>query len=551
MLQSLHIENYALIEKLIIDFSNGFSVITGETGAGKSIMLGALSLILGNRADSKSLKDESRKCVVEGSFQVSGYKLEKFFDLHDLDYDQISYLRREITPSGKSRAFINDTPVTLPVLKELGDQLVNIHSQHETITLNDANFQLAVVDSFTGHEDLLASYKMQFRFYKEKLIALKELLSIDAQAKSDQDYLQFQFDELDKANLSTGEQENLEEELNVLSHAEEIKTGMNEVVQKLEGSELTILDQLSEVNTILAKLGAFFPNINSFSERLNSSLIELKDISRELSGIEETVNVDPVRLNEINDRLNLIYQLQQKHRMQTVEELIQLKNELEEKLVKIHSLDHEIDKLKIKINNLESELNDKAQKISENRYAKLSEIENAIVNLLQQLGMSDARFQILLQPLPELGKEGIDKVTFLFNANKGAKLNEIGKIASGGELSRLMLVVKSIISNRQLLPTIIFDEIDIGVSGEVADKVGGILSKMAENMQVIVITHLPQIAGKGQSHFKVFKDNQGEITKSVITELNKKERIFEIAKMISGAEVTESAIENAKVLLSN
>jgi DNA repair protein RecN (Recombination protein N) len=525
-------------------------VITGETGAGKSIMLGALALILGSRADTKALMDEKKKCVIEGCFEIGEYALQAFFANQDLDYDSTTLLRREITPSGKSRAFINDTPVTLNVLKELADCLVNIHSQHETITLNDANFQLAVIDSYVGHENDLQDYKQKFTAYKKHIAELNALLETDSKAKSDANYLQFQFDELEKASLTAGEQEGLEEELKILSHAEEIKSGMLEVVQKLDGSEMTILDQLNEVHRVVARIGGFYQDLESLSERLASSLIELKDISRELINIEESVNVNPEQLNKINERLNLIYQLQQKHRLQTVEELIKFKDSLEQKLVVIDSLDTKIDSLKKIIGQEETELNDFAQKLSDNRRNHLAEIETNIIELLQHLGMPDARFSVLMEPLAELSKEGIDKVKFLFNANKGAKLSEISRIASGGELSRLMLAIKSIISSKLLLPTIIFDEIDMGVSGEVAAKVGEILSNMSKSMQLIAITHLPQIAGKGNAHFRVYKDNKGEVTHSIIEELDQNERIFEIAKMMSGAEVTKVAIENARILLS-
>jgi DNA repair protein RecN (Recombination protein N) len=550
MLQSLHIENYALIECLEINFSKGFSVITGETGAGKSIMLGALSLILGSRADTKVLMNEKKKCVIEGCFEISEYTLQAFFVSHDLDYEPTSLLRREISPSGKSRAFINDTPVTLNVLKELGDRLVNIHSQHETITLNDANFQLAVIDSYVGHENDLQDYKQKYTTYKKHIAELNALFETDSKAKSNSDYLQFQFDELEKANLTAGEQEELEEEMKILSHAEEIKSGMLEVVQKLDGSEMTIIDQLNGVHKIVTQIGSFHHDLQSLSERLTSSLIELKDISRELNNIEESVNIDPAQLNEINERLNLIYQLQQKHRLQTVGELIELRESLEQNLVTIDSLDSQINSLKTIISKEEIELNNFAQKLSQNRKNHLAEIETNIIELLQQLGMPDARFNVLMEPLAELGKEGIDKVKFLFNANKGAKLNEISRIASGGELSRLMLAIKSIISSKLLLPTIIFDEIDMGISGEVAAKVGEILSNMSMSMQLIAITHLPQIAGKGNAHFKVYKDNKGEVTHSFIEKLDQNERIFEIAKMMSGAEVTKVAIKNARILLS-
>lgn len=551
MLQNLFIENYALIEKLDIRFSKGFSVITGETGAGKSIMLGALSLILGARADTKVLKNESRKCIIEGSFAIENYNLENFFSVNDLDFEAQSILRREITPSGKSRAFINDTPVTLNILKQLGDRLVNIHSQQETITLNDANFQLAVVDSYAGIDTDLKAYQEKYFEYKKHVKELRDLIDIDSKAKSDMDYVQFQFDELEKANLQIDEQELLEDELKLLSHAEEIKLALVEASEKLENSEINVLDLLSDIQKSIARIAIFHPNTEEISERITSSLIELKDVSRELNLIGEAVNVDPMKLNEISERLNLIYQLQQKHRLQTIEELIEFRNRLDQQLQSINSIDDQIDELSKTIAIEENALNRLALSLSEARRNSSPAIEESIVGVLKQLGMPDARFTILLEPLPELGRDGIDKIKFLFNANKGSSLNEISRIASGGELSRLMLAVKSMISGKQLLPTIIFDEIDMGVSGEVAAKVGEILVGMTKNMQVITITHLPQIAGKGETHFRVYKDNKGDSTQSIIEELSEENRILEIAKMMSGAEVTDVAMENARLMLSN
>lgn len=551
MLQNLFIENYALIEKLDIQFPKGFSVITGETGAGKSIMLGALSLILGARADSKVLKDENKKCIIEGSFAIGNYKLEHFFAENDLDYEVYSILRREISPSGKSRAFINDTPVTLTILKQLGDRLVNIHSQHETITLNDANFQLAVVDSYAGIDNELKKYQEKYLKYKKHVLELHDLKDIDSKTKIDMDYVQFQFDELEKANLQIDEQQQLEEELKLLSHAEEIKIAMVEASEKLENSEINALDLLFDIEKSITKIAEFHPSAKEISERLSSTLIELKDLSSELNLIGEEVNLDPLKLSEINERLDLIYHLQQKHRVQTIDELIKFRDGLDKQLQSINSIDEQIDALSKIIAIEEDALNTLALSLSDARRKSSSAIEESIVAKLKQLGMPDARFSVLMEPAPELTKEGIDKVKFLFNANKGSALNEISRIASGGELSRLMLAIKSMISTQQLLPTIVFDEIDMGVSGEVAAKVGEILFEMTQNMQVITITHLPQIAGKGESHFRVYKDNKGDSTQSIIKKLSEDERVFEIAKMMSGSEVTDSAIENARVLLSN
>lgn len=551
MLQNLFIENYALIEKLDIRFSKGFSVITGETGAGKSIMLGALSLILGSRADSKVLKNESKKCIIEGSFAIDDYNLEHFFTENDLDFESQSILRREIAPSGKSRAFINDTPVTLTILKQLGDRLVNVHSQHETITLNDANFQLAVVDSYARNDDKLKSYQEKYFEYRKHVEELFDLKDIDSKAKSDMDYVQFQFNELEQAKFQEDEQQALEDDLKLLTHAEEIKLAMLEASEKLENSEINALDLLADIQKSISKIASLHPNAEEISERITSCLIELKDVGRELNLMGDAVNIDPLKLSEVSERLDLIYQLQQKHRVQTVEELIELRDRLDEQLQSIDSIDEQIDTLTKKIAIEENLLNEMAMSLSTSRLNSTPAIEESVVDKLKQLGMPDARFSVLIEPTPELGKEGIDKIKFLFNANKGSALNEISRIASGGELSRLMLAIKSMISGRQLLPTIVFDEIDMGVSGEVAAKVGEILVGMTENMQVITITHLPQIAGKGESHFRVYKDNKGDSTQSVIEELTQEDRVLELAKMMSGAEVTDSAIQNARVLLSN
>ncbi|MCP4551486.1 MAG: DNA repair protein RecN [Bacteroidetes bacterium] len=550
MLKNLLIENYALIEKLDIGFSKGFSVITGETGAGKSIMFGALSLILGTRADSQVLKDKLKKCIIEGSFEISSYQLENFFEHHELDYEHECMLRREISPAGKSRAFINDTPVNLTILKALGDRLVNIHSQHAIITLNDANFQLAVLDNYIGLDNEITSYRKQFnklRLMKKELV---ELIEIEEKSKIDLDYFQFQFDELEKANLLPDEQNLMEAELALLTHSEEIKTAVLSAYQTIGVSDGNILGQLAALKNSLDRVSSFHPNLSSLLARLESNVIELNDINSDLQAIDDSVTHDPNRIEELNSRLDLVYDLQQKHRVQTINDLIEIKEALNEKLNSIGSIDDKIEKLKAKIDLEINEVSESASQISNSRTAAIPSIETKIVKLLHELGMPNARFAIDNQVQTELGPDGFDKVRYLFNANKGGNLSEVAKIASGGELSRLMLSIKSMISGKKLLPTIIFDEIDNGVSGEIAAKVGTILTNMSDTIQVIVITHLPQIAGKGNHHYKVSKETDHLATRSEISLLNEDERVIEIAKMISGVKVSDVAIENARILLS-
>ena len=551
MLQNLVIENYALIKKLDIGFSQGFSVITGETGAGKSIMLGALSLILGSRADTQVLQDKSMKCIIEGKFSISSYNLESFFEANDLDYEDQTILRREISPAGKSRAFVNDTPVNLPVLKELGDRLVNIHSQHAIVTLNDANFQLAVLDSYVGHEDLVVSYKNQFKQYKKLQTNLEELKSIEQKSKSDFDYFQFQFDELDNANLVVDEQQELEAALEIQTHAEEIKSVLEHAGNAIDEAELNVLDSLNEVKNNLARVAKFHGGLQQLAERINANIIDLKDINAEISNINNEVHFDAGEIEASQMRLDILFRLEQKHHVSSVSELIEIKQQLYDKLDSINSIELEIAKLQRQIDEDFNKLCEAAKRISDSRNESIAAIEFKIVGMLQSLGMPNARFSVMNTQSDEPGIDGFDKVRYFFNANKGSDLNEVAKIASGGELSRLMLSIKSLISGKKLLPTIVFDEIDNGVSGEVAAKVGNILAEMSKGIQLIVITHLPQIAGKGDHHYQVTKETDETQTHSHIKLLNTDERVVEIAKMISGDRVSEVAMQNAKILLSS
>ncbi len=549
MITHLSIKNYALIRKLDINFLDGFSVITGETGAGKSILLGAMSLILGNRADSQVLLDKTKKCVVEGTFNIKDYNLLSFFNENDLDYDENTFLRREINKNGKSRAFINDTPVNLNLIKELGDKLVNIHSQNKTITLNNSDFQLAVIDSYVDKNEILKNYRLGFKNYSEKKKLLEELIEKESKSKSDQDYFQFQYDELEKANLDSDEIMNIEKELELLNHHEEIKTNLVDISQILEKNEINILSQLNNALSLINNISEYNKDFEEIHKRIESNLIDLKDISAEIENIGEGINYDPARVEELNNRLDTVFHLQQKHRVNSVDELISVKENLTEKLNEISSLENEIDELKKEISEIETGLIKLAKSISANRGGAIPKIEKNITELLSQLGMPDGRFKVEQMKFNELTIDGLDKVRFLFNANKGEILSDMSKIASGGELSRLMLSIKSLISQKNLLPTIIFDEIDNGVSGNIANKVGKILRKISGSMQVIVITHLPQIAGMGDSHYLVYKETDKDITKSRIKIISESERINEIAKMLSGSKVSEIALQNAKELL--
>ena len=549
MLVHLSVENYALIEQLEISFDRGFSVITGETGAGKSILLGALSLILGQRTDTGVLKEKAKKCIIEGTFRINNYGLESFFENNDLDYDKETLLRREINPNGKSRAFINDTPVTLNVLKSLTERLINVHSQYETLTLNDANFQLSVIDVYAGltekTDDFSDAYRCFVRFKKE----LDDLLEKEKQLRADKDYYQFLYDELIGLNLSVGEQEKLEQELDILNHAEEIKSNLYKVSNLLQYADDNLLDKMTEVRSILDNLTRYYPEIKNIFDRIDSSLIELKDTTSEIEKIEQGVNYDPARIEIIEERLNQIYKLEQKHQVKSDKDLIEVLQKIEQKLSEITSFDDKILSLQNKVHRNEIELRSLANKISATRKKALPEIENELINRIIELGMPEAAFKIDHIIEDAFTKDGFDKVRFLFNANRGGELKEISSIASGGERSRLMLGIKSMITKNNLLPTIIFDEIDLGVSGEIAGKMGSILQNMGNDMQVIALTHLPQIAGKGKNHFLVYKETDTDTTRSLIKRLNKQERITEIAKMLSDETITDAATKTAKELL--
>ena len=551
MLQHLSISNYALIAALEIDFREGLTIITGETGAGKSILLGALSLILGQRADSQVLLDKSGKCIVEGTFKITGYGLEDYFQSFELDYENTTIIRREITQSGKSRAFINDTPVTLDVLKGLGEMLIDVHSQHKTLTLQDSKFQLDFIDAYVKHDKLLKEFKINFNSHKQLTAELSALIEIEIKSKADQDYYQFQFDELDNAGLISGEQEDLEKQLELLNHSEEIKTNLAKVISILQSGEFSITSGLKEISLLVHKIAGLHTDLSEISKRIDSCTIELKDICSDLEHTDDKIVFSPEKIVTINNRLDIIYHLQQKHRVNSIKELLEIKNSISDKLNAISSIDDNIEKLKKQLNFIDKTLADTSAIITRNRKKAIPEIEKGIMEVLKKLAMPNAEFRISLSDLGEYNMYGKDNIRFVFNANKGGELKELSKVASGGEFSRLMLSIKSLISVKKLLPTIILDEIDQGVSGEIADKVGNIMKAMSGTMQVIAITHLPQIAVKGSSHFLVYKESDKQSTYTRIAALKEKERISEIAKMLSGNELTKAALENAKALLKN
>ena len=557
MLQKLSISNYALIDNLEISFDSGLNILTGETGAGKSIILGALSLILGQRAESRYFFNQQKKCVIEGTFKIGAFHLKQFFEDNDLDYEAETVLRREISADGKSRAFVNDTPVNLPALKALGEKLIDIHSQHATLEINDPEFQLLVVDAVAKHGDLLTDYRAKFRAYKKANTKLQQLIEESDKAKADLDYYQFQFDELEKAGLAAGEQELLEQELYTLNNAGEIKRNLLGAFYLMEDGETSAVIQLREAGHQLASLEKFNPAIAELHQRLNSTIIELKDVAAEIEAIEQRTQTNEARAEEVNTRLSLIYNLQKKHRATTNAELLLLQDDLSAKIQQAVFGDEAIEKLRLQLNDNRKELEKLAVELSVNRKKVKPEIEKQVLDTLAEMGMANAAINIELSstpghnsPLGSLGDTGADAIRFLFNANKGHALAEMSKVASGGELSRLMLAIKSLIAQNTALPTIIFDEIDTGVSGEVANKVGQIMERLADNLQVITITHLPQIASKGQSHYFVYKDDEGATTYTRLKQLDKQERILEIAKMLSGDKPGESAVQNARELLN-
>ena len=550
MLRSLYIQNYALIEKLDIDFGSGFSVITGETGAGKSIILGAIGLLLGQRADVKSIRQGAAKCVIEARFEIAGYGMRPFFEENELEYEDECILRREVYASGKSRAFINDTPASLVQMKELGEQLIDVHSQHQNLLLNKEGFQLNVLDILAHDEEELNNYQSLHREWKQVQLDLEDLIVLAEQNKADEDYIRFQLEQLADAGLVAGEQEELEQEADTLSHAEEIKAGLFRAGQVMNSDEGGLLSALKECLNTMLGLQKVYPSAGELAERLESSYIELKDISQEVSGKEEEIEFNPVRLEEVNDRLNLIYTLQQKHRVTTVDELLALADDYAAKLANITSSDEQIEELKVRSEALYSKVKKQAAVLTKLRTAAAREVEKQMAARLIPLGMPNVRFRVEIGARKEPGVHGADTVNFLFSANKNGALQSISSVASGGEIARVMLSVKAMIAGAVKLPTIVFDEIDTGVSGEIADRMADIMQEMGDSdRQVISITHLPQIAARGRAHYKVYKQDNETETNSHIRRLADEERIEEIAHMLSGATLTDAALNNAKALL--
>ena len=554
MLKRLFVKNYILIDELDISFDKGMSVITGETGAGKSILLGALELILGQRADSGTLLHKKTKCIIEGTFQLSKDAYADFFEKNDLDFESETHIRREITPEGKSRAFINDSPVNLATLKELTQQLVDIHSQHETMLLNSGAFQLQLVDAYAKNSKYLVNYKSLFSKLKSEKQQLETLKELEAKGKADLDYFNFQLTELGEALLKNpDEQSQLEQDLEKLENAEEIKEKLFSAYQSINGGEITLLSNLKSCASQLQSLIKFDVRYQEFYNRLNSSCVELKDIADELEDAANDINSDSQQLQIITDRLNLIYRLQQKHRVSSVQELMNIESDLAEKVTNIGSLQDKIESIEKQLIVLNKELIASADVLSANRKKAIPKIETEINKMLVEVAMSAASIKIecLDLSIEDFNSEGANQIKFLFSANKGGTHKEISKVASGGELSRLMLCIKAMMAELSDMPTVIFDEIDTGISGETAAKVGGIVKKMAENHQVIAITHLPQMAGKGHHHYFVYKTEGKDKTHTSLKLLNDSERIQEIARMLSGEQLTDAAIDNAKALIAN
>ena len=548
MLKNLVIKNYALIRHLNINPSNGFNTITGETGAGKSIMIGAVGLLLGNRADTKVLYDKNKKCIIEGLFTIKEYDLESFFIDNELDFSEETIIRREITPSGKSRAFINDTPVTLDIMRGLGDHLMDIHSQSDNLKLGSGVFQLSIIDTYLKNEEYLNKYHEIFHEYRK---SREELSKIEEEAeilKKEADYHHFLFEELKTARLVEGEQDTLESELQVLEHGEEIKSQLFEALNQLSLSDTSTIDSLSSINRILQKTGEYSLRYKELSDRLESSFLEIKDIVRELQTATEEIEHDPEKINGYRNRLDFIYQLEQKHHVNSIDELLEIQKDLEEKVARNLNLDTEISDMRNKVKNLYEQVIDSADKISKQRQSVFPEICDHLTRLLKDLGMPDARIEIE-NSITEPAENGIDHIRILFSANKGIAPQDLKLIASGGEFSRLMFCLKYILAAKSALPTLVLDEIDSGVSGEIALKMAQMMLQMSKNHQLVVITHLPQIAAWGEEHYYVFKDSSEDKTVSLIRNLDSDERTTEIAKMIGGDNPSEAAFENARELL--
>lgn len=550
MLKHLTISNYALIDSLSISFDDGFSVITGETGAGKSILLGALGFVLGDRTDSGIMLDERKKCLVEATFMIDSESFKPFFEDNDLDFDEELILRRELSPTKKSRAFINDTPVTAQQLKELGSQLVDIHSQHDSLLLTNADFQLEIIDNAADNSSLLVEYQSVYHKFVTLRNELKSLREMAQKNVAENDFLTFQLDELVKADLQEGEYEEVGQRLELLENAEEVKTLLAQSLSTLSESEYSILNQLNELKSSVDKLRRYIPQAEQYLERLDSTKIELKDIAQDLDNLQDSTQFDASSLNELQERFDLIQRLMMKHHVNDYAELLKIREDLQQKVGAFANIDEEIAKKEQELNKCEKELTKLADNLSAKRKKVKQPFEKAVTEIIRQLKMPHGAFVIEISERTEFSECGRDKIRFLFSANKGIAPDDMSRVASGGELSRLMLAIKAVAAESSYIPTLIFDEIDTGVSGEVASKLGDIMQKMGENLQIISITHLPQIASKAQNHFFVYKDENAQKTRSCIRQLSHDERVTEIAKMLSNDKITPEAIKAAEVILS-
>ncbi len=549
MLLSLSIKNYALIESLQIDFSKGFNAITGETGAGKSILLGALGLIAGKRADKTVVRNGEKKCVVEARFDGSKGNLDALISLHDLDEDDVCTVRREVNASGKSRAFINDTPVNLEVLRSFGDALIDIHSQHENLLLSDAYFQLRMIDLFSGAGDLLVDYKRNYLAYQEDLEKLRDLEEKDAKLKADQDYIQFQFNELDEADLKGEEHAGLEEEQRMLESSEDLSQVLNSISEEMADSDSNVLSSLQKMLQELSPFSDLNDSLREIYKRLNEAEVEISDLSQEIQLAGSSLSFDEERKQIVSDRLDVLNNLLVKHRVNSSTELIAIRDSLSEQLLSITSLGSDLEALRESTEKQLKALMKLGKALSIKRKASFNNMEQEILGILSQIGMASSQIQITNELMPSPSKNGLDKVSILFSANKGQAPQVITKIASGGEIARFMLALKSITAKVSALPTIVFDEIDTGISGDIAGKVGEVMASMSSHLQLLTISHLPQIAAKGESHFKVSKEETATSTISKIERLNESDRLLEIATMLSGSSISEEAKANAKALL--
>ena len=551
MLKSLHIQNYAIIREIELEFDFGLNIITGETGAGKSILLGALSLVAGNRADLSVLSDASKKCVVEAQYDLSSLNLRSFFEQQELDYDTVCFIRREILPGGKSRAFVNDTPVSLQVLKLLSDELIDIHSQHQNLLLKTSRFQLEMLDAFADSEELLKKLSQEVKQWKELCKKIEDTRQENQRLLAESDFLQFQFDELYKAALKPGEEEEVERELTMLANSEDITVSLRQCMNWLAEGETNVLSALTQIKASLSKISSFLPELTDLINQVQALQVEAKELNYTITRIYDGIEYDPERLNWLEERMQTLQSLFKKHRVQTTAELIQIQIDIEQKLSVVHNMDEILAELMEQKESLLKRIEEYCILLTQKRKQAAGIITQRVKELISRLGMPDASLEVIIEQLEEFNETGWDQVSFLFSANKGMPLLEIGKAGSGGEISRLMLAFKTLLSEKKNLPTILFDEIDTGVSGGMADKIGQMMKAMSKHRQLIVITHLPQIAGKSDRHFRVWKKEEEGKTVSGISLLDSEERLHEVARLLSGEEITEAALANARQLMTH